>query len=495
MSSLPISGDLSNSCNIFMYLMSNATTPEGKESGSFGLKVLSFIPENREPMARINGLIVVLVDLLSSGSDRAKENAAGALQALALAPENRALMGGTPGLFEGLVRLLISGSDKAKENAAGALWTLAFENPENRALMAGKERLIAGLVTLLSSGTPAAQENAARALWTLARAPENRALMGGTPGLLGWLVGLLISGSDKAKDRAAGALANLAFENPENQDAILQALLSTLSHSTSDELNNERLFDLFSGLGGAAAIVKAILKLSDQSSQMRLINKVLSKKSGDTTSLIARLFWEKDVFKGPRLLELLRSKRRAIKETAAAPATAEVGAGAMVFHGAGAPAGGGSAGALDEIKALEVESLYEDIRLKKLIGSVTSDDPSSQGALVAELRKRIAPPISLAEDADKLSLVCMGLVALAAKGGPDSKASAMEILNQLKRSVFLGKTSHLLGLLNRIETVGKASVKAKVWLLEAIKPKPAAVTRSNLVGKDGLDSLDEEARL
>jgi hypothetical protein len=452
MSSLPISGDLSNSCNIFMYLMSNATTPEGKESGSFGLKVLSFIPENREPMARINGLIVVLVDLLSSGSDRAKENAAGALQALALAPENRALMGGTPGLFEGLVRLLISGSDKAKENAAGALWTLA-------------------------------------------RAPENRALMGGTPGLLGWLVGLLISGSDKAKDRAAGALANLAFENPENQDAILQALLSTLSHSTSDELNNERLFDLFSGLGGAAAIVKAILKLSDQSSQMRLINKVLSKKSGDTTSLIARLFWEKDVFKGPRLLELLRSKRRAIKETAAAPATAEVGAGAMVFHGAGAPAGGGSAGALDEIKALEVESLYEDIRLKKLIGSVTSDDPSSQGALVAELRKRIAPPISLAEDADKLSLVCMGLVALAAKGGPDSKASAMEILNQLKRSVFLGKTSHLLGLLNRIETVGKASVKAKVWLLEAIKPKPAAVTRSNLVGKDGLDSLDEEARL
>jgi hypothetical protein len=157
--------------------------------------------------------------------------------------------------------------------------------------------------------------------------------MAGVPHLLAGLTELLRSGNDKTKENAAGALCSLAGNSQPNKGLVLQALLHQLSHDSHDE----RLFNLFFHLGGAPAVVDAIVSLSDTSRQIPLINKVLSKKIGDETSLIARLFWKGDEFKDVKLLGLLRSTKRA----AAAPSRDE----AMAFRGAGAPAGGGSAGA------------------------------------------------------------------------------------------------------------------------------------------------------
>jgi hypothetical protein len=153
------------------------------------------------------------------------------------------------------------------------------------------------------------------------------------PGLLEGLTDLLRSGNDEAKEYAAWSLHSLGTTHQPHKRLVLQALVHKLSHDSHDNL----LFDLFFHLGGAPAVVDAIVSLSDTSRQIPLINKVLSKKIGDKISLFARLFWEGDEFKDKELLELLRSTKRA-----AAPRSRDE---AMAFRGAGAPAGGGSAGA------------------------------------------------------------------------------------------------------------------------------------------------------
>ncbi len=325
---------------------------KAKEYAAAALRILAIVPESRTKMTKVPGLLAGLTDLLRSGNDKAKEYAAWALSILAMSPENQVKLAEFPGLLAGLTDFLISGSELAKAYAAAALFYLAFCS-QSRTKMAEFRGLLAGLTDLLRSGSELAKEYAAAALSNLAMSPGNRTKMAEVSGLLEGLTELLISGSEIAKDYAERVLEDLATDHETNKGLVLQALVHKLSHDSDDE----RLFNLFSRLGGAPAVVDAIVSLSDTSRQIPLINKVLSKKIGDEISLFARLFWEGDEFKDKELLELLRSTKRA-----AAPRSRDE---AMAFHGAGAPAGGGSAGASDKGKALEVERLYKDIRLKK----------------------------------------------------------------------------------------------------------------------------------
>jgi hypothetical protein len=214
------------------------------------------------------GIFQPLVQMMTSGTDRAKEAAAGMLQCLARDPASKIAIAAA-GAIPGLVQLLWEGTAATKEQATGALWNLAV-NGDNQKFIAAEGAIpllvqllmrdsnslkeaasgalanIAGeilnrttiaaegaiplLVQLLRVGTAAAQEQAARALQNLAVDADNRKTIAAA-GAIPLLLQLLRGGTEAGKAQATEVLANLAAESDSRKTIAAEGVVPIIQQA------------------------------------------------------------------------------------------------------------------------------------------------------------------------------------------------------------------------------------------------------------------------
>lgn len=189
---------------------------QDKASGAlWGLAANS---ENARTVLVKEGILKILIKLLSYGTHLSKTHASGVMWSMAHHSESARAIMGSEGAVKTLVYLL--NLEGAKDNAAGALWSLAH-NGENHRQVIAKEGGIRSLCQLLSSGTMTARQNAAGALWSMAATAElHRTLIvkeGVRP-----IIQLLASGSPTAKENCSGVLRSLALNSVEHQKLIIK---------------------------------------------------------------------------------------------------------------------------------------------------------------------------------------------------------------------------------------------------------------------------------